>query len=56
MKFPAEACAIWENLGLHWLATAFALAAKPRRTPIQLSPKTSMAPTLASLDIRSLHI
>jgi hypothetical protein len=56
MKFPAVACAIWENLGLHWLAAAFALAAEPRRTPIQLSPKTSMAPTLASLDIRSLHI
>jgi hypothetical protein len=47
---------IWENLGLHWLAVSFALAAKRRRTPIQVSPKTTMAYTLAYLGIRSLHI
>jgi hypothetical protein len=56
MKFPAVACAIWENLGLHWLAVAFALAAGLQRIPIHHSPKISMAPTLASLGIRSLHI
>ena len=56
MKFPAVGCVIWENLGLHWFAMAFALAASPRWIPIDLSPKTSMAPTLASLGIRSLHI
>lgn len=35
---------------------SFELAAKLRRTPIRLSPKTSMASTVASLGIRSLHI
>jgi len=49
-------CVIWENFGLHWFATAFALAASPRRIPIHLSPKIFMTPTLASLGIRSLHI
>ncbi len=49
-------CVIWENFGLQWVAPAFALAASPRRIPIQLSPKIFMAPTLASLGIRSLHI
>jgi hypothetical protein len=49
-------CNFQGDLGLHWLAVSFELAAKLRRTPIRLSPKTSMASTVASLGIRSLHI
>ena len=56
MKFPASICAIWENFGLRWLSTAFALAANPLRIPMHLVPKTFMAPTLATLGIRFLHI
>jgi len=56
MKFSAAVCVIGGNLGLHSLAAAFALKAKPRRMPIHLCPNIFNPPALTALGIRSFYI